>query len=559
MKWLLKPAPAGFDASDEPELPAIVARLLASRGYTDSESIDRFLNPSDDQLHDPYRILGMRQAVERTKTAIAQKEKIMVFGDYDVDGITSAAILSRYLKSKQANYFVMLPQRHTHGYDFGEHAWKRAVNDQVDLLICVDCGSNSSHLRAVALHGIDVIVIDHHEIDAAVDIECLTVLNPKRPQSTYPFRDLTGGALVFKFISAILGRPYWEEIDLAALSIVCDVAPLIDENRVMVKRGIEKLRRDPHAGLSVLMQIAKVNPAYVDTFHIGWRLGPRLNASGRIADASVSFDLLMTDDEEEANEIAGRIENMNNERRALTDEVRALAELQAKSAAHKDDHIHVLSGEAWNAGVVGIVASNIKESCARPAIVVSFENGMGKGSGRSIAGFNILEALEHCGKYLAGFGGHARACGIEIKKENIDAFRIAINEFASSRLQVADLTPILELDGSVSFFEITDAVAEMLVSFAPYGEANREPLLSSYNVRLKNVTDFYTAQKTLWFEQSNDHATRILPARIFKNNPLLNTIKCGESYDIAFAVQYEQRNSSGTVSLQLKDIRKAQG
>jgi single-stranded-DNA-specific exonuclease len=306
------------------------------------------------------------------------------------------------------------------------------------------------------------------------------------------------------------------------------------------------------------MKTAKVNQAYVDTFHIGWRLGPRLNASGRIADASVSFDLLMSDDAEEAQDIADRIERMNNERKALTDEVRSYAELQAKSAGHKDDAVHVLWGDAWNAGVVGIVASNMKETCARPAIVVSFENGMGKGSGRSIPGFNILEALEHCGKYLEGFGGHARACGIEIKKEKIEEFRAAINEFARPRLKPEDLTPVLEIDGSVSFFEITDAVAEMLASFAPFGEGNREPLLASYNVRLKNVTDFYTAQKTLWFEQSNDHATRVLPARIFKNNPLLNTLKSGEWYDIVFAVQYEQRNSAGTVALQLKDIRKAQ-
>lgn len=540
------------DLACEVSMPSLLVKLLARRGLGNQEQIQRFLEPDESQFYDPFLMKDMTEAVVRFKKALKQQEKILVFGDYDVDGVASVAILAKYLNSCNADYITMLPERHVHGYDFSEHALEKAISENVSLVMCLDCGSNSSVLRTVPNKGIDVIVIDHHEVTDE-DINFLLV-NPKRQDCQYPFRDLTTGALIFKFLSAIEGRPAYESIDLAGLSVVCDVAPLLDENRLIVKKGIEKMRTSPCLGLEVLMNVTNVKVPYVDTFHMGWKLGPRLNATGRISRADLSLDLLMADDYQIAKNIAFEIEGVNKQRKTISDQVRELAMEQVEARKEENDYVHILYGNDWNAGIVGIVASNVKEKYYRPAIVISFDGEKGKGSGRSIHGFNILDALTHCKDLLINFGGHERACGVEINQNNIELFRNKINKYAKQRLESEDLVPVLYVDAEISFFDITDALAQSISLFAPFGEANRDPVFATNSVVIKNITDSMYGQKQVWFEETSVKGSRMFSARIYRNNPILENIQKGKICDIVYSVSYDSRNPAAPVNLKLKDI-----
>lgn len=553
-KWIVKNTHEDVsDLAYELGMPSLLVKLLARRGMTDYAKVQRFLEPKEEQLYDPFLLKDMDKAVGMLELAIEKTHNIMIFGDYDVDGVSSVAMMSKYLNSRQIKHFTVLPQRHVNGYDFNEDALQRAKDEDVKLIICLDCGSNSELLLKVPQMGIDVIVIDHHEVNEVK--RDFILVNPKRTDASYPFRDLTTGALVFKFISACEGKAAFDYIDLAALSVVCDVAPLLDENRIIVRKGLEKIRSFPSLGLKVLMQVTKVNPAYASTFHLGWRLGPRLNAAGRISRADLSLELLMAEDEKKAYEIACEIEGVNKQRKQLSDSVRETALAQLEDRSENDDHIHVLYGDDWNVGIVGIVASNIKELYYRPAIVIAFDGETGKGSGRSIHGFNILDALESCKGYLENFGGHARACGVEIKKDKIEDFRVAINDYARQHLDSDDLIPVIYVDADVSFFELTDATVQALSGFAPFGEGNQEPVFITHNVFVKNVTNSMYGQKQIWLEERSLKGNRVLAARVFKNSPFLELLKTGTRCDIAYSVTYDIRNCGGPITLKIKDVK----
>lgn len=553
-KWIINNDHADVsDLACELGMPSLLVRLLARRGMTDYAKVQRFLEPKEDQLYDPFMLKDMDKAVGLLDIAVDNKSNIMIFGDYDVDGVSSVAMMSKYLTTRGAKHFTILPQRHVNGYDFNDDALEQAKANDVKLIMCLDCGSNSELLLKVPSMGIDVVVIDHHEVTE--EDRDFVLVNPKRTDASYPFRDLTTGALVFKFISACEGKAAFDYIDLAALSVVCDVAPLLDENRIIVRKGLEKLRSFPSLGLKVLMQVTKVNPAYVSTFHLGWRLGPRLNAAGRISRADLSLELLMAEDEKKAYDIACEIEGVNKQRKQISDSVREMAMTQLEDRHCDDDYIHVAYGEDWNAGIVGIVASNIKEKYYRPAIVISFDGDTGKGSGRSIHGFNILEALESCKDYLETFGGHARACGIEIKKDKIEEFRLVINEYAKKHLESKELIPVIYVDADVSFFDLTDATVQALSGFAPFGEGNQEPLFMTHNVFVKNITNSMYGQKQIWLEERSIKGNRVLPARVFKNSPFIELLPIGTRCDITYSVTYDVRNSGGPITLKIKDVK----
>lgn len=532
-------------------LPELVVHLLANRGISPGH-MDGFLKCDETLMSDPYLLKDMDRAIDRLKRAVNNKERILIFGDYDVDGVTSVAMLSRFLTGTGTQHMRMLPQRHVHGYDFSEYAYNEVISKDVDLVICLDCGSNSAALKKVPGRNIDVIVIDHHEVDAVIDDFIL--VNPKRPDSVSPFRGLSTGALIFKFLSAYLERPAYEYVDLAALSIVCDVAPLIAENRFIVRKGLDKIRSGTYPGLQALMDCVKVRNAYIDTFHIGWKIGPRLNAAGRICRADLSLDLLMCDDYKKGMAIAAEIERINKQRKMLSDDMRDKAIDQVESNGRQNDFVQVLSGEGWNQGVVGIVASNIKERYYRPAIVFSLEEGVGRGSGRSIYGFNILAALEHCSDLLVNFGGHERACGVEIKEDDLELFRERINNYARDHLADDDFQPVIYVDAQISFSALTESLVGYLSSFAPFGEANPEPVFATYNVRYVGVTDASYGWKMLWFEHSGAGGSCRLAAKVYKTDKRISQISKGTSYNIAYTVNYDPRNHHAPVSIKLKDI-----
>ncbi|MFC1515103.1 single-stranded-DNA-specific exonuclease RecJ, partial [Candidatus Omnitrophota bacterium] len=416
----------------------VVAHLLVARSIKDKEAAQRFLYPKRSYLFEPQRLSDMVPAVARIRKAIEEKQKILLFGDYDVDGITSLAMLGDYLRRRGADCEVVIPCRTSQGYGFNEQALEDARTQDKELIIALDCGTNSLILDKAQASGIDVIVVDHHQ--AFERKLSFLLINPKRLDCPYPFKTLSTGALVFKLISALKGIFAHEYLDLATLSIVCDVAPLVDENRILVKLGLEKMRNDPCVGVASLIESNSIKKESIDTFHLGWILGPRLNASGRIAKAYPSFQLLASSSKQEAQELVAVLDKNNKERKVKSRDLlnQALAKVESEVDL-REDYVIVLAEEDWHTGILGIVASNIKERYSRPTFLISMKDEAGKGSGRSIEGFHMIKALERCGEFLKDYGGHKKACGISIDKGQVEDFRRAINKIAKEELKAKDL------------------------------------------------------------------------------------------------------------------------
>ncbi len=546
-KWVIRNK--GLSLSQWQSLPKekqMVLKLLYNRGIKEPCQIDAFLNPSLDKLYSCFLLPDINKAAERIKTALAKKEKILLFGDYDVDGVTSLAVFSKFLQSRNAEFSVFIPHRIFHGYGFNKQAVDFALREGIKLIITLDCGSNSPWVDYAYAKGIDVIVIDHHEVSESR--KHFALVNPKQGKSQYPFKSLSACGVAFKVIEAVAKRFWGEFLDLVALSTVCDVVPLIGENRILVKFGLEKMKESPCLGIEALMETASLKKNNLSAFHLGWILGPRLNASGRVDSAKISYSLLMADDKGKALELARRLEENNNARRRLTDEVYSLAVAQLEEHTDWDrDFVLVSHGNNWHLGVLGIVASRIKEKYCRPAVLISFdENNIGKGSARSVDNFHITEALLKCRGVLEKVGGHKKAAGLEIKKANVEEFKKSLNLAAKQVLEGGDLSPVLFIDEILDFKDLTESFAGEVLDFSPFGEDNPEPLFISKNARLKNRSAHYSRQ-VFWIEQSG----RIMPG--FLNSPDLEMlISYTETFDLVYSLRLDSKLG---IVLKIKDIR----
>jgi single-stranded-DNA-specific exonuclease len=478
----------------ELRIAPVTARLLAIRGLNDLDAARRFLSPSLDDLHDPFRLAGMREAVERILAAIARRERIAVHGDYDVDGVTSTVILRRALELAGADVVHFIPERMRDGYGLQPASIERLHAEGAKLVISVDCGIRGMEAARRARElGLDLIITDHHEPD--LELPCaLAVINPKRHDCQYPDKNLAGVGVALKLVQALCGRvdranllPAF--VKIAAIGTLADVVPLVGENRVIAKLGLGLLSRGPHrVGLRALLDVCGLTGKDIDSYHIGFVLAPRVNAAGRMSTPDIAARLLLASDEAmgvEARELAEQLNTENLRRQQEEAEIVA----QAKKIVETDLEVGsrtviVVAGQGWHRGVIGIVASKLVDAFHRPAIVLSIDGDVAHGSCRSIPSFDLLGGLEACESLLTKFGGHKQAAGLTIEAARVREFRSRINDHADERLGPDDLRPRLWLDGPLPFRGITAQVAEELASLAPFGAGNPSPLFTASRVEI---------------------------------------------------------------------------
>jgi len=474
----------------------LVARVLVARSFRDSVSARKFLSPDLSHLHDPFLLANMQEGARRLAQAVAQKESILLYGDYDVDGTCSLVILKTVIGLCGGKAECFVPHRLKDGYGMKNEAVEEAAARGVTLIVSVDTGIRAGavveHARGL---GIDVIVTDHHLPEAELP-QAVAVINPNRHDCSYPEKHLCGAAVAWKLATALLAELQWPAerraklldslMKLAAIATVADVVPLTGENRVIVKRGLEGLRQVNNAGLRALLDIANVVPGGIPSARqIAFQVAPRLNAAGRMDSAQAVIDLFSAADAASARVMAERLDLLNRDRRQEEERIqKSILEKVLEQPATPDDWSLVFAEEGWHRGVVGIVASRVVERHHRPAFVISIENGVAQGSGRSIRAFHLLEALESMSDLFHKFGGHKYAAGLTMPADRIDEFRRRLNAFAASKLTADDLAPELELDAEVAFEEIHTASVMELLELAPFGMENPLPIILLRNVEI---------------------------------------------------------------------------
>jgi single-stranded-DNA-specific exonuclease len=531
-----------------------LAQVLVNRGHRDVETASRFLSPQLRQLGDPFDLPEMKQAVDRILTAIEKKERIVIYGDYDVDGVTSSALLQRVLQAAGATVANFLPHRMDEGYGLSQDGIARCVKEHdPQLLVAVDCGTSSvREIADLKKHKIDTIVLDHHEPPTPLP-QCVALVNPKRVDGS-PLSVLASVGIAFKLAHALLKQERQlaervdlrEHLDLVAVGTVADIVPLTSENRILVKTGLERLPHTQKIGLRALMDVAEVGDK-VSPYHIGFRIGPRLNAAGRLSDAMAALELLLTNDAARATELAKLLDDHNAQRRQL--EGRIVDEAMAMARTLESDRVLVLAKDDWHVGVIGIVASRVQQEFHKPTVVIGINDNMGKGSCRSVEGFSIVGALQHCAALLEKFGGHEMAAGLSVKAGKIDELRRALNEFATKTLKDDDLHKRVRIDAVLELGDLDADFFEQLEKLEPCGPDNPTPVFAVKGVRLRgaprvvgknhlrfNVTDGDTAAQAIWWGMAD-----------FK-------FPEGE-FDVAFTPELNEYRGVENVQLKVKDVR----
>ena len=471
-------------------LPPLVAALLISRGYKDEESALKFLNPHFNDLNEPLLLRGMKEAVARILTAIEDKEKILIWGDYDVDGTTGTVLLRKALHSLGAETGFHIPNRFTEGYGINIPALEKAQVDGYSLVISVDCGTRSFvPLEWAKENGLDVIVTDHHISDPVRgNPPSVAVVNPNQAGCPYPDKDLAGVGVAFKLAQALLLEKSDEKLvtsflEIAAIGTVADVMRLTGENRSIVSLGLKELVKTTNVGLRALMEVSDCT-SEMTSLHIGFRIAPRINAAGRMDVARHVVELLECDDFTEARRLAAILDSRNRERQQMQQKITELALFETHSLT--DKYFVVVAGDNWHRGVIGLAASKIAEKLYRPTIVLSIENGVAHGSARSIANFHLLNALESCPELFEQFGGHAAAAGMKMNSENIETLREKLNRYAKSALSESDTAPELLIDAVVTSQTLSLNLLEDIKKLEPFGAGNPKPIFVTRDLYLRN-------------------------------------------------------------------------
>lgn len=539
------------------DIHPIIAQLLINRGITDIQPAKDFLAADLTRLHDPFLLKNMDITVNRIQKAKADKERILVFGDYDVDGVTSSALLNNVLTQLGIEVVHYIPHRFHHGYGLNEEAAEFAREKGVRLLIAVDCGINAfKEVKLLNETGVEVIIIDHHEPDGRLP-DAVAIINPKQKDCSYPFKHLASAGLVIKLIQAILGKVDEDVLDLAAIATVADIVPLHGENRILVKSGLSRLMNTKNKGLLALLDTAKIKGKKITPFHVGFILGPRINAAGRMDTAHTSLDLFLSENPKEALDLAKTLERHNKERQQMqgdiVDEAMSLVE---QDVNFNEQKVIVLSKEGWHRGVLGIVASKITDKYYRPTIVISIDaDGIGTASARSIDGFHLYNALSGCADYLETFGGHEGAAGLTIKKENIDPFKELINELAQEMLEAKKLIPTLCIDCEIPISSINMELANVIDAMQPFGEGNPAPVFCSRQVTVKTYPRIM-GKDTLKFWVTDEQFT--ISSVGFGMAKYSGLIKPGARIDLAYQITLDEWNKAPTPQLILKDIKESE-
>jgi single-stranded-DNA-specific exonuclease len=541
----------------------VTARLLAIRGLGDLDVAKRFLSPSLDDLHDPFRLAGMREAVDRILGAVARRERIAVHGDYDVDGVTSTVILRRALELAGADVVHFIPERMRDGYGLQPASLDRLHADGAKLVISVDCGIRGMEAARRARElGMDLIITDHHEPD--VELPCaFAVINPKRHDCSYPDKNLAGVGVALKLVQALCGRidrsnllPAF--VKIAAIGTLADVVPLVGENRVIAKLGLGLLSRGPHrVGLRALLDVCGLTGKDIDSYHIGFVLAPRVNAAGRMSSPDIAARLLLAADEamaDEARELATLLDTENLRRQQEEAEIVA----QAKKIVETDLEVGsrtviVVAGPGWHRGVIGIVASKLVDAFHRPAIVLSIDGDVAHGSCRSIPSFDLLGGLESCADLLTKFGGHKQAAGVTIETARIREFRGRLNDHADACLGPDDLRPRLWLDGPLPFRGITAQVAEELAALAPFGAGNPPPLFTASRVEIVDGPRRVKERHLKMAFKQDGKVMRGMAWRAVEREEFVTGHR--DAIDLAFSLEQDTWNGERYLQLSVADFK----
>jgi len=561
---------AARDLAAALDVPPVIARLLCQRGVADVDRARAFLAPDLAHLHDPFLLTDMRKAVDRLLAAIARHERIAIHGDYDVDGVTSTAILSRALELLGADVLRFLPDRRRDGYGLRPETVERLAADGARLIVSVDCGirAGDAARRAREL-GVDLIITDHHEPDAELPA-ALAVVNPKRPDCAYPNKALAGAGVALKVVQALLaetGRhrevlPHF--VKIAAIGTLADVVPLVDENRIIARHGLAQLSAGPHsAGLQALLEESGLLGRSIDSFQVGFVLAPRLNAAGRMQSATLALDLLLLRGREaevqaRAREMARQLADEN--RRRQDEEAAILAE--ARRVVEGDpavggQNLLVVAGEGWHRGVIGIVASKLVDAYHKPTVVLSIEDGVAHGSGRSIPAFDLLGALESCHDLFVRFGGHRQAAGLTMDAARVGELRTRLAARANDALSPEDLVPRLRIDAPLGLREISAEVVRGLEQMGPFGPANPKPVFRASPVELMGDPRRLKDRHLALLVRQQGRAFRAMAWRAIDRERFFNEHRAG--FELAYSLDRNEFRGERTTELSVCDVRAAAG
>lgn len=535
----------------------IVAQLLVQRGITDFKEAKSFFRPTYDQLHDPFLMKDMSLAVNRLKKALEQKENILIYGDYDVDGTTAVALMYSFLKSIHPNVAYYIPDRYSEGYGISYQGIDYAAQNNFSLIIALDCGIKAVDKVAYAQEKeIDFIICDHHRPGANVP-KALAVLDPKQNDCNYPYKELSGCGVGFKLIQAycqknnIAFEKITHYLDLLVVSIAADIVPITGENRVLAHYGLKQLSTEPRKGLKALMEVSDKEKSLTIS-DVVFGLAPRINAAGRIEHGAKAVALLVQEDIEQARSMAQKVNEHNLKRRELdqsiTQEALKMVTPNAKST--------VVYQENWHKGVVGIVASRLIETHYRPTIVLTENNGMLAGSARSVKGFDVYNAIDSCSEYIEQFGGHKYAAGLTLKKENLAGFTAKFEEVVSATIQEEMLNPQISIDAELTISEINPKLYRILKQMAPFGPGNMSPTFMTQQVIDRGYGRKIGQEQThLKLNVGDKEPTQYLDCIGFGMADKFELIKEGQQFDIAYALEENVWNGNVNLQLRLKDIR----
>jgi len=570
MRWIFpKPDPEAPLAiarlARELDLPPLVARLLVNRGLGDPETAQRFLSPKLDQLHDPFLMTGMNAAVARVRQAVERREKILIYGDYDVDGTMAVVVLLTALQTLGATVEVHIPDRLIDGYGMRTPVIERAAAEGTKLVVSVDTGVRAHEAieRAAGL-GVDCIVTDHHLPEDRLPPAC-AILNPHRADCRYPDKNLSGVGVAFKLVQALLGMPHAGSgsngstrlvesyLKIVALGTIADVVPLVGENRVIAHFGLAGLRKPASHGLRALIEASGLGGRAVTAGDVGFRLAPRLNAAGRMESAREVIALFTATEPALAAEVAGRLDRLNQERQQVEEAILSEAiEMIEAQPDYKDRASMVLAGQGWHRGVIGIVAQRVAERYHRPALVVGVEAGEAVGSGRSIPGFHLLKALASCAGVFERYGGHAQAAGFTLAAGRISELESQFERYARAALTPEQLEPVLRVDAELTLPEIEGALYDHLQRLAPHGMGNPTPVFVARRMRLVGSP---RVLKERHLKLRVAEGSRVLDALAWNWGPRAAEWSQGQSVEAAFTLDENNFQDIRTLQLELRDLR----
>ncbi len=542
-----------------------IARLLVLRGMKNWDEVRAFFSPSLHQMPDPFLMKDMDKAVHRLNQALGNKEKIMVYGDYDVDGTTAVALVYSYLQHFSSNLEYYIPTREDEGYGISLQSIDYAASIGVKLIIVLDCGIKAVEEIAYAKSkGIDFIVCDHHVPDDVLP-PAVAILNPKQEDCHYPYKGLSGCGVGYKFMQGFsksngIGNVYDLEskLDLVAVSIAADIVPLTGENRVMAFYGLRRLNSSPNVGLRSIIKLCGLTEKEITISDIIFKIGPRINASGRMESGQESVELLVTRNPIKAAEISKRIDQYNQDRKELDRQITIEANEIIERHRQKLDGKKpiVIYDRNWHKGVIGIVASRLSELYFRPSVVLTYSNGLATGSSRSVRGFDIYSAIKSCRDLLKNFGGHTNAVGLSMREENIAEFRRRLTEYVEEHIHTEQVTPSLDIDCALRFDEINNDFMRQMRYFNPFGPENVRPVFVTRNVHDCGTTRLVGRnQEHIKLEIVDDNTGRIFNGIAFGMAAYYPAIKQGKRFDICYTIEESKRRGSSSVQLHVKAIK----